>query len=118
MMSRAFFLRMLFCGGMALSPLAAGEQPVHTISITAQRFSFSPNEITVKKGETVVLEIQSLDVSHGLLIEDLGVRTEIKKGQSAEVKFTPETVGTFQGKCAHFCGKGHGSMKMTVHVTE
>jgi cytochrome c oxidase subunit II len=48
----------------------------------------------------------------------LGVRTEVKKGQSAEVKFTPTTAGTFEGKCAHFCGSGHGSMTMTVHVTE
>jgi cytochrome c oxidase subunit 2 len=97
---------------------ATAEQTPHTISITAQRFSFSPNEITVKKGEEVTLIIQSKDVSHGLVIEDLGVKTEIKKGQSAEVKFTPTTVGTFGGKCAHFCGKGHGSMKMLVHVTE
>ena len=100
-----------------LVPLSAGEQP-RTINIIAQRFSFSPNEITVKKGEEVTLVIQSKDVSHGLLIEDLGVRTEVKKGQSAEVKFTPTTAGTFEGKCAHFCGSGHGSMTMTVHVTE
>ena len=112
-------LRTLFFCGIALSPLAAaGDGTPKTVSITAQRFSFSPNEITVKKGEEVTLEITSKDVSHGLVIEDLGVRTEIKKGESAEVKFTPETVGTFEGKCAHFCGKGHGSMTMTVHVTE
>ncbi|MGC2765887.1 MAG: cupredoxin domain-containing protein [Candidatus Acidiferrum sp.] len=114
----SFLRTLLFCG-IALSPLAAaGDGPPKTVTITAQRFSFSPNEITVKKGEEVTLEITSKDVSHGLVIEDLGVRTEIKKGESAEVKFTPETVGTFQGKCAHFCGKGHGSMTMTVHVTE
>jgi cytochrome c oxidase subunit II len=113
------FLRMLFFCGIAFSPLAAaGDGTPKTISITAQRFSFSPNEITVKKGEEVTLEITSKDVSHGLLIEDLGVRTEVKKGQSAEVKFTAETAGTFEGKCAHFCGKGHGSMTMTVHVVE
>jgi len=90
----------------------------HTIPITAQRFYFSPNEITVKRGEKVTLLIQSKDVSHGLLIESLGVRTEVKKGQNAEVSFTPETVGTFEGKCAHFCGSGHGSMKFIVHVAE
>lgn len=112
-------LRIALLCGIALSPLAAARDGAQkTISITAQRFSFSPNEITVKKGEEITLEITSTDVSHGLLIEDLGVRTEIKKGKSTEVKFTPETAGTFQGKCAHFCGKGHGSMKMTVHVTE
>lgn len=111
-------LRALFFCSIAIFSLGQGKQPEETISITAQRFSFSPNEITVKKGEEVTLVIESKDVSHGLLIEDLGVRTEIKKGQATEVKFTPETVGNFEGKCAHFCGKGHGSMKMTVHVVE
>jgi cytochrome c oxidase subunit II len=112
-------LRTVFFCGIALSPLvAAGDGTPQTISITAQRFSFSPSEITVKKGQEVTLEITTTDVSHGLVIEGLGVRTEVKKGQSAEVKFTPETPGTFEGKCAHFCGKGHGSMKMTVHVVE
>jgi cytochrome c oxidase subunit II len=103
--------------GIAATPLAADQAP-HTITITAQRFYFSPNEITVKKGEEVTLVIQSQDVKHGLVIEDLGVRTEVKKGESSEVKFTPEAVGTFGGKCAHFCGKGHGSMTFTVHVVE
>jgi cytochrome c oxidase subunit II len=117
-MSYKLLLKAFFLWAIALSPLAAGDQTPGTISITAKRFSFSPNEITVKKGEEVTLVIQSKDVSHGLVIEDLGVRTDVKKGQSAEVKFTPETAGTFQGKCAHFCGEGHGSMTLTVHVTE
>ena len=107
----------LLCG-IALSLLAAGDEPAQTVSITAQRFSFSPNEITVKKGQPVMLVIHSMDVTHGLVIEDLGVRTEVKKGYNTEVRFTPANAGTFEGKCAHFCGRGHGSMKMTVHVTE
>jgi len=89
-----------------------------TITISASRFKFEPNEITVKKGEEVTMIIQSQDVTHGLLLKDFGVKTEIKKGQSTEVKFTPQTAGSFEGKCAHFCGKGHGSMKMTIHVAE
>lgn len=90
----------------------------NTITISASKFKFEPNEITVKKGEEVTMIIQSQDVTHGLLLKDFGVKTEIKKGQSTEVKFTPQTAGTFEGKCAHFCGKGHGSMKMTIHVVE
>lgn len=117
-MKLKFLLRAVLLCAVAAFGLAAGEETPRTISITAQRFSFSPNEITLKKGQEVILVIQTKDVSHGLLIEGLGVRTEIKKGQTTEVKFTPETSGTFEGKCAHFCGSGHGSMKMTVHVTE
>jgi cytochrome c oxidase subunit II len=94
-------------------------QTPRTIEMTAQRFSFEPNEITVKKGQPVILVIKSKDVVHGLVIDDLGVRTtDVKKGEGTELKFDPETAGTFEGKCAHFCGKGHGSMKLTVHVTE
>jgi len=117
-MNLTFILKTILLFGLALSPLAAGDQPTQTISITAQRFSFTPNEITLKKGQPVTLVIETKDVTHGLLIEALGVRTEIKKGQASEVTFNPGTAGTFEAKCAHFCGKGHGSMKMTVQVLE
>lgn len=113
-------LRLLLLSMVTLASLAAGKQAQgpKAIAITAQRFKFEPSEITVKKGEQVTLLIQSKDVSHGLVIEELGVKTEVKKGESAEVKFAPETAGTFEGKCAHFCGAGHGSMSLTVHVIE
>jgi cytochrome c oxidase subunit II len=88
------------------------------IKVVASKFSFSPNEITVKKGQQVKIELLSSDANHGLVIEGLGIRTEAHKGDTAEVKFVPEETGTFEGKCAHFCGKGHGSMKLTVHVVE
>ena len=112
--------RILAIGSVLLGSLAGREQakPSKTVEITAQRFSFEPSEITLKKGQEVTLVIRSKDVSHGLLVEDLGIRTEVKKGESAEVTFTPGTVGNFEGKCAHFCGKGHGSMTLIVHVVE
>ncbi len=102
----------------SLCPEAGPAPPARVISIEAQRFAFEPSEITVKKGQEVTLEIHSKDVSHGLVIEELGVRTEIQKGKTAEVKFDPEAAGTFEGRCAHFCGAGHGSMTLTVHVVE
>jgi len=109
---------------LALTATVLGGQPKTTpnakhIEITASRFSFSPNEITVKKGDPVTISVQSMDVTHGLVIEALGIRTDqIKKGQPEDLTLVPETAGTFQGKCAHFCGKGHGSMVFTVHVVE
>ena len=112
-------------GAITLSALALGTvmlgsqpKPVQHIEITASRFSFEPSEITVKKGDPVTITVRSTDVTHGLVIKELGVRTEVKKGQSEDLTLTPEAAGTFQGKCAHFCGKGHGSMTFTVHVVE
>jgi len=108
---------------LALTATVLGGQPKTTpsaqrIEIVASRFSFAPNEITVRRGDPVTITVRSSDVTHGLVIPDLGIRTEVKKGQSEDLTLTPETSGTFQGKCAHFCGKGHGSMIFTVHVVE
>jgi cytochrome c oxidase subunit II len=88
------------------------------IEIVASKFSYSPSEITLKKGEPVVLVLRTTDVTHGLKIEALGVKSEIKKGSDTEIAVTPMQVGHFVGKCAHFCGKGHGSMTLQVNVVE
>jgi cytochrome c oxidase subunit II len=88
------------------------------IEITASKFSYNPSAITLKKGEPVVLALRSTDVTHGLVVKDLGVKVELKKDQTQEVTITPDKVGTFQGKCSHFCGKGHGSMILDITVVE
>jgi cytochrome c oxidase subunit II len=93
-------------------------QPPRRINIVEKRFSYEPSEITLKKGEPVILTINSEDVTHGLVIEELGVKTEVKKGQADEVALTPSEAGSFVGKCSHFCGTGHGSMSIKVNVVE
>jgi cytochrome c oxidase subunit II len=99
--------------------LFAGPEKPRRIKVSASKFAYSPNQITLKKGEPVVLVLRSMDVTHGLTIPDLGVNTtEIKKGKDSEVTLTPEKVGHFAGQCAHFCGAGHGSMIFQVEVTE
>jgi cytochrome c oxidase subunit 2 len=100
-----------------LAGAGQGRCPKH-IKVVASRFSFQPSEITVKRDEPVTITFRSNDVTHGLVIEDLGILREIKKGQAQDLTLVPETAGTFEGRCAHFCGKGHASMVFTVHVVE
>ena len=84
----------------------------------AKRFEFSPSEITLKKGQPVILVLTSKDVQHGLKLDAFNQVVIAKKGESSQVEFTPTEAGTFVAQCATFCGAGHGSMKLTVHVTE
>jgi cytochrome c oxidase subunit 2 len=108
-----------FSASLFAIPATSGKAPSsRTIDISAHKFAFEPSEITIKKGEEVTLVIHSEDVAHGLVIKDLGVKVDVKKGETASVSVTPSATGTFQGKCAHFCGKGHGSMKLSVNVVE
>jgi cytochrome c oxidase subunit 2 len=88
------------------------------IEIHARRFSFTPAEITVEKGEPVTLALTSDDVPHSLLIEGLHVNGTMVKGRITEVTITPEAAGDFKGRCGRFCGSGHGSMVFIVHVVE
>jgi cytochrome c oxidase subunit II len=99
-------------------PTAWAQAAPQRIEITAKRSVFSPAEITVKKGQPVVLVLKSQDVNHGLRFPDLNVDVKIHPGSTAELKFTPEKTGDFVGHCSVFCGKGHGSMKLILHVVE
>ncbi|HTF70164.1 MAG TPA: cupredoxin domain-containing protein, partial [Edaphobacter sp.] len=68
------------------------------IEVTAKRFDFTPAEVTVKKGEPVVIVLTSVDVAHGLSFRDLGVNVKVGKGKTGELAFTPTKVGDFVGQ--------------------
>jgi cytochrome c oxidase subunit 2 len=106
---------------VSTSLLLTGTSRVHAedvpvIDITAKRFAFSPDKITLKKGQTVKLRLHSEDVTHGFFLRPLKLDEEIPAGQSAEVTVTPQTAGTFTTICDHFCGANHGNMNMTIVV--
>jgi cytochrome c oxidase subunit II len=90
----------------------------HAIEVHARRFSFTPGTITVTKGEPVTLSVTADDTTHGLSIPELGVNATFNKGKATTVSFTPKEAGTFEGKCNHFCGVGHGTMVFTVEVKD
>lgn len=107
----------LFVMTAAAGTLHAQGEPKR-VEVTASRFSFSPAEITLKKGEPVVLMLKSTDVAHGLRFRELHVDLNVRAGSSTEVKFTPDKAGDFTGHCSVFCGAGHGTMALKLHVTE
>jgi cytochrome c oxidase subunit 2 len=117
------FLLLILCIGV----IAAGAFPVQAvraqeaprrIEITAKRFTYTPGEITLKRGQPVVLVITSLDVAHGLRFRELNLNANISKGGTAELRFTPDKAGDFMGHCSVFCGSGHGSMMLVLHVVD
>ena len=88
------------------------------IRVTAKKFEFSPSEITVKKGEPLVLELTSADREHGFYLPDFGVEAKVKPGAVTRVSFTPGKTGKFNFACDVFCGSGHEEMSGTLVVTE
>lgn len=116
-LQRVLLATVLAATGLS-APMARAEAAPQRIEITAKRFAFEPGEITLKKGQLVVLVLKSADVAHGIRIRDLNVEVKVGKGGTAEVKFTPDKTGDFVGHCFVFCGSGHGSMVFRVHVVD
>jgi len=124
MRSKIATLVILFSAVAGIAGFSTHREPaqaadgMRTINITAKRFSFDPAEVTLKKGETVKLVLKSEDVTHGIFVRPLKLDQDIPAGKSVEVTITPQTAGKFTAICDHFCGVGHGNMKMTFVVQE
>lgn len=107
---------LLVLGVVALVPHRTSAQDPKVINITAKRFEFSPNQITLKKGEPVKLLLTSSDVVHGFFLKPLKIDEIIEPGKTTEVNLTPQTAGTYLLICDHFCGVNHAAMNMKVIV--
>ena len=95
---------------------AETDAPARAITIQAKKYEFIPAEITLKKDQTVKLELTSDDVEHSLEVPGLGINGVMKKGVVTEVEVTPTKTGDFKGKCGKFCGLGHRKMHFMVRV--
>jgi cytochrome c oxidase subunit II len=105
-------------GCVAAAEVAPKQPPVQAVEILAQRFNFTPDEIKVKKGVPVDLELTTLDRLHGFDVPGLGLIAQIVPGETTHVKFTPDKAGRFLFHCDIFCGEGHEDMDAAIIVEE
>ena len=113
LLSLSALMLMIALVGTGNRAQAAGPK---VIDITAKRFGFAPEQVVLKKGETVTLRLHSEDVTHGFFMRKLKIDTEVEAGKTADVTITPDTPGSYTTICDHFCGANHGNMKMTIMV--
>jgi cytochrome c oxidase subunit II len=98
------------------SAVAHADMGPQVIKIVAGKFHFTPDHITLEKGQPVTLRLTSSDETHGFMLRALKIDTDVKPGKITEITVTPTSTGTFKAICDHYCGLGHGNMKMTVVV--
>jgi len=95
-----------------------GQPSERVVEIAVKKFEFMPPEVTLKKGEPVVLELTSLDRLHGFDLPDLGVRVDVKPDETVKVRVTPTKTGQFVFHCDIFCGDGHEELQGVITVTD
>jgi cytochrome c oxidase subunit 2 len=78
---------------------------VKEFNVSAFKYGFNPNIITVKQGNKVKINITNADILHGINVPDLRV-----SGNDV-IEFTADKKGEFTWYCNNYCGTGHGSMQ-------
>jgi plastocyanin len=106
---------------LVASVLPLQTQPAATtkaFTITAQQFTFkiNPSPFVVNQGDTVTLDLTSIDVQHGFFLEGYGINVVLNPGQHITKTFVASTPGTFTYACTVVCGAGHTDMNGTLIV--
>lgn len=96
------------------------------VDVTAQQFSWTfsyqngvetVGNLVLPKDRPVVFHLNSEDVIHSFWVPRLGGKKDVIPGKEQRLILTPNEVGTYQGKCAEFCGREHTNMRFTTKVT-
>lgn len=64
-------------------------------------FYFKPNEIKVKKGETVTVKFTNKEGMHDFVVDEFNAKTkQIKAGETETISFVADKAGTFEYYCS------------------
>jgi heme/copper-type cytochrome/quinol oxidase subunit 2 len=123
MRSRFFLLLFVMVGlvvAFAPLPVPAIASQERTFRIDARQFAYSPSELQVNSGDTVILRLLSNDVVHGLYVDGYDLSIEADPGQTATLTFVANKSGSFRFRCNVTCGAMHPFMigKLTVGTNQ
>jgi cytochrome c oxidase subunit 2 len=76
------------------------------------------NELHLPIGRPVVVSLTSADVIHSFWMPRLAAKRDVVPGRTNRITFTADSVGTFPGQCAEFCGDSHSNMGLRVMVDD
>ncbi|MBI4094600.1 MAG: cupredoxin domain-containing protein [Candidatus Liptonbacteria bacterium] len=101
-------------GGIAYTAFIRSEEsaPVTTgnvreITITARKlhWTFDPEEITVERGDKIILTVVNEDdFDHGFSIDAFGISQRVPANQTIKAEFVATQVGDFPYYCSVPCG--------------
>lgn len=74
------------------------------------------NELHLPLGKPVRFDLNSTDVIHSFWIPNLDGKKDMIPGYFAGLWFVPQRAGTYEGRCAEFCGAQHAQMRLTIVV--
>jgi cytochrome c oxidase subunit II len=108
-------------------PAAAGERSALTVDVEGRQFywrfrypsggvSFDTLRLPVNRTTTLRITAPDWDVAHSFWVPELAGKRDAIPGQTTSMDIRPVRTGSFELKCAEFCGVQHAAMLGTVEV--
>lgn len=107
-------------------------EPDLTVAVIGQQWSWTFNYVdsdvyeigTAAQNPTLYLpvdqrvefELRSPDVNHGFWVPSFYFKMDVIPGRLNTFQATPDTEGTYAGKCTELCGSYHSRMLFTVKI--
>jgi heme/copper-type cytochrome/quinol oxidase subunit 2 len=95
---------------LAPSPVMGVTPQERHITVFARSFAFEPGTVHVNRGDTVVVNLESTDVVHGLYVDGYGFSTQAEPGRPGQLTFVADRSGAFRFRCNVACGNLHPFM--------
>ena len=111
---------------------AIAPQPQVVVDVTGFRWSWrfaypqfgivtsgvpaQPPELVLPLGQTVRLNVTSVDVDHSFWVPAFLFKRDAIPGLRNVFDWKPTKLGTFRGECGEFCGLDHAFMSFSVRV--
>jgi heme/copper-type cytochrome/quinol oxidase subunit 2 len=96
--------------GWAPFPAAADSGAERVVHITAESFAFTPEIIRVRQGDTVTIELASIDATHGIYLDGYDQSVKAEPGRPARLTLVADRAGSFRFRCSVACGNLHPFM--------
>jgi heme/copper-type cytochrome/quinol oxidase subunit 2 len=95
------FLMIMVATAVFSSAAYAQEVEPPVVAISETQLQFTPNQITLKRGETVTLRVTSTDRIKRFSSKQLGFKVDIMPNQPRDITITPEKAGRFVATSDH-----------------
>jgi len=81
-----------------------------TVAMNAEHFRFIPEDVHVKAGTLLTLQITATDGTHGFELASFGIDEKLPAGETRTIGVYLPQKGEYGFSCSHFCGIGHFGM--------
>jgi cytochrome c oxidase subunit 2 len=92
-------------------PGAAPQEAQQRVTVSARRYAFTPARIEVRRGDIVIVQLETEDIPHSFAIDALRICKRVTPGAPVTFEFRVDEAGTYPFYCNLIAEEGCRHMR-------